>query len=253
MEERVSPPPPPPLEHTDKNHSPKLQLPDIDPGTYVVQVPKDQVYRVPPPENARIVEQHRNSPPKEAKTSRCCWCCVLFFIVFVALLILLGGVLGGLFSMLLKPKDPNFSIQSFKVVESKPYPKYDVTLQVHNSNSKVGVSYKDRGRVSLSLRRQEIASGAYQTSYQDPHDTTTFGVTLKGSKAGFPKEVEESVKNDKKKMHVTFSLAIRVLARMKMGLLRSGTMTFDVTCKLKLDTLAKNTHVLSQQCETKRH
>ena len=259
MEERVSSsslpsPSPPPLE---KNHNTdKLKLPDLDPGTYVVQVPKDQVYRVPPPENAQIAESHKKSPPnKEAKTSRCCLCCVLFFIIFLVLAILLGAVLGGLFSMLLTPEDPKFSITSFKVVETKPHPKYDVTLEVHNPNSDVGILYNGKGHVSLSLRRQEnIASGAYPTFRQDSHDTTTFGLTLtSSSKAGLPKEVEESVRNDKKKVSVTFSLAIHALAHMKMGLLRSGTMKFDVTCKVKLDTLAKTTHVLSQQCETKRH
>ncbi|KAG5034572.1 hypothetical protein AAZX31_04G100600 [Glycine max] len=255
MEERVllpsPPPPPPPLE---KKHSTnKLELPDFNPGTYVVQVPKDQVYRVPPPENARIAESHKKAPPKAAKTSRCCLFCVLFFIIFFVLLILLGAVLGGLFSMLLTPKDPQFSITRFKVVETKPHPKYDVTLEVHNLNSDVGVSYKNKGHVSLSLRRQEVASGAYPSFNQDAHDRTTFGVTLTSSKVGLPKEVEESVTNDKKKVNVTFSLAIHALARMKMGLLRSGTMKFDVTCNVKLDTLAKTTQVLSQQCETKRH
>ncbi|RDY01950.1 NDR1/HIN1-like protein 13, partial [Mucuna pruriens] len=234
MEERVSPSssPQPPLENTNKNHSTKLQLLETNPGTYIVQVPKEQVYRVPPPENTYIAEQHRKSPPKAAKTS---------------------GLLSGIFSMLLSPKDPKFSIQRFKVVESKPHPKYNVTLSVHNSNSKVGISYKDKSHVSLSLRKHEIASGAYPTFFQDPHDTRALGIVLKGSKARLPKEVEESITNNKKKVHLTFSLAIQILAQMKIGLLHSGKMDFDVMCKMNLDTLAKNSRVLSQQCETKRH
>lgn len=153
--------------------------------------------------------------------------------------------------MLLSPKDPKFSVERFNVAETKP--KYDITLKVQNSNSDVGISYKNGSRVTLSLNGKQIAKGDYPALYQDPRDTTSFGITLKGSKSGLPKKVEESVKSTKKKVPVPFSLAIQSRARMKMGLLSSGTMTFDISCKIKLDTLAKSTRVVSQQCQTKRH
>ncbi|KAK7351174.1 hypothetical protein VNO77_10428 [Canavalia gladiata] len=262
MEERVSsqlsPPPPvvqsPPQDPSIQNHSSKaLQLsPNLDPGTYVVRVPKDQVYRVPPPENAEIAELHRSTPQKNTKRTRC-WCVTCFIVVIIVILIIIGGILGGLFSVVLKPKDPRFSIQHFNVLKGTPKPKYNITLQAHNPNSKVGIWYKEGGHVSLSLRPKEIASGSYPSFHQTPHDSTPFGVTLKASKAGFPKEVEESITNHKHKVHVAFSLTIHVPARMKMGLLRSGTMQFDVTCQVTLDSLAKTPRVLSQQCQTKRH
>ncbi|XP_020229944.1 NDR1/HIN1-like protein 13 [Cajanus cajan] len=237
MEERELLPPP----HQEDTR--KKQLPD-NPGTYVVQVPKDQVYRVPPPENAHIAQTHKNSPPKDPKRSRCCWFFILFFIIFFALFILLGAIFGGLFSMLLSPKDPKFSILRFNLLQAKPHPKYDVTFQLHNSNSNVGILYKDKGTVSLSLRQRQIASGPYPTLHQDPHDTTSFNVTLNASK-----DLMESAKN----LSLTFSLAIHFQARMNLGLLRSGTMKFHVTCKLKLDSFAKTPRILSQQCDTKRH
>ncbi|XP_061345935.1 NDR1/HIN1-like protein 13 [Gastrolobium bilobum] len=246
MEERDPPP-----HYANNSHSSKPKLPNIDPGTYVVHVPKDQIYRVPPPENARIAENYRNPPSRDTKQTRC-WCFVLI-IVFIAIVIFIGGLLGGLFSIVLTPKDPRFSIQRF-LLETTPHPKYNITLQVYNPNSKVDISYKEGGVVSLSLRRQGIASGAYPTFHQPHHNSTVFGVALKGSKAGFPKEVDESMKSDTNKVHVAFSLTIHVLARMRMGLLRSGTMKYDVTCQLLVDTLAKTTtRVLSQQCQTKRH
>lgn len=117
----------------------------------------------------------------------------------------------------------------------------------------MGISYKEGGDVSLSLRRREIASGAYPTFYQAHDNSKEFGISLKASKGDLPKEVDKSMTNKKKKVNVTFSLAIHIQARMKMGLLRSGTMKYEVTCRVKVDTLAKNTRVLSQQCETKRH
>jgi len=245
MEERASPPPPPPPSH-DSNAKP--QLPNISSSTYVVQVPKDQIYRVPPPENARIAEQHRSSPPKE-KNRMCCWCFV--FIFFIAVVILIGVVLGSLFFIVLTPEDPKFSIQRFHL-QTKPHSQYKITLQAQNPNSNVDILYKG-GDISLSLKRQKIASGAYPTFSQSNQNSTKFEVTLKGSTTKLPKEVEESVTNDKRKVHVTFTLLIHVQAQMKMGLLHSGSMKYDVSCQVTVDTLAKTTRVVSQQCQTKRH
>lgn len=256
MEERASPPPPPPPH--DSNSKP--QLPNINPNTYVVQVPKDQIYRVPPPENARLAEQRRSSPPKE-KNRMCCWCFV--FIFFIAVVILIGVVLGSLFSMVLTPKDPKFSIQGF-LLHTKPHPQYKITLQAQNPNSNVDILYKG-GDISLSLKRQKIASGAYPTFSLSNQNSTMFDVTLKGSTTKLPKEVEESATNDQRKVHVTFTLLIHLQAQMKMGLLHSGSMKYDVSCQVTVDTLAKTNRqitvdtmaktnrVVSQQCQTKRH
>ncbi|KAG8369214.1 hypothetical protein BUALT_Bualt15G0127900 [Buddleja alternifolia] len=41
-------------------------------GTYVVQVPKDQIYRVPPPENALMLAEHQEN---QHNRSSCCFCC----------------------------------------------------------------------------------------------------------------------------------------------------------------------------------
>ncbi|GAU24548.1 hypothetical protein TSUD_148890 [Trifolium subterraneum] len=100
MKERASPPSAPPPQ--DSNSKP--QLPAINPGTYVVRVPKDQIYRVPPPENAHIVEQHHSAPPKKTNCTRCY--CITFIIIFLAVVILIGGVLGGLFFMAQQPRCP---------------------------------------------------------------------------------------------------------------------------------------------------
>ncbi|QCE15876.1 Late embryogenesis abundant protein [Vigna unguiculata] len=240
MEERLPPAPSlPPESPPEKN----------DLNTYVVRVPKDQVYRFPPPENARLAEQHQASTPKQAKTSRCCLCCIVVSIVILVLLIVLGGILGGIFSMLLSPKDPQFLVERFTVGDTNH--SYIITLNVHNPNADVGISYKNNSSVSLSLDGKQIAKGEYPGMYVDHLDSTSLGVPLKGSTT--PKKVKESMSNTKKKVPLTFSTAIRSRARMKMGLLRSGTMTFDVSCTFKLDTLVNSTRILSQQCQTKRH
>ncbi|KAF1865402.1 hypothetical protein Lal_00004776 [Lupinus albus] len=249
MEERLPPPPPPP--QPCATNSPQLQLPYIGPGTYVVQVPKDQVYRIPPPENAQIAERYRNYPGREKKRSCCCWCCVCL-VVFIAILIIIGTLIGALFSIVLNPKNPRFSVQRFQLKNSSTQPLYNITLKVNNPNSKVGINYKQGEDVSLSLKQNEIASGTYPSFYQSHDNSKEFRLALKASKGDLPMQVDKSMMNKKKKVNVTFTLTIKIHAQMKMGSLRSGTITYEVTCQVKVDTLAKNTRVLSQQCETKR-
>jgi len=150
--------------------------------------------------------------------------------------------------MFFSPKDPKFSVERFNVAETKP--KYDITLKVYNSNSGVGISYKSNSHVTLSQNGKEIANGDYPSLSQDPRDTTSFGVTLKGSTTGL---ANKALKNTKTKVPLAYSLAINSRARMKMGLLRSRTITFHVSCNIKLDKLPKTTQIVSQQCQTKRH
>lgn len=64
----------------DDDPLPVSSQPAVQPATYVVQVPKDQIYRVPPPEHAFILaERHANQ--KKQKGS-CCLsgqaCCSFF-------------------------------------------------------------------------------------------------------------------------------------------------------------------------------
>lgn len=67
--------------HDDDDHPlPISSQPAIQTATYVVQVPKDQIYRVPPPEHAfMLAERHANQ--KKQKGS-CCLsgqaCCFFF-------------------------------------------------------------------------------------------------------------------------------------------------------------------------------
>ncbi|XVF36736.1 hypothetical protein REPUB_Repub19eG0083900 [Reevesia pubescens] len=91
MEERVTLP-------TDTNNpNPHEEIVQIKPetafrpGTYVVQVPKDQIYRVPPPENALIAERHRSNHQGNKIDNRgCCSRRLIWLLSFVILVVVLG-------------------------------------------------------------------------------------------------------------------------------------------------------------------
>ncbi|KAL5777153.1 hypothetical protein ACOSP7_010079 [Xanthoceras sorbifolium] len=90
MAERVPPP-------DSSHHPPSLDptTPAFRPGTFIVRVPKGQIYRVPPPENALIVESHNTVNNKGRPC--CSWfCCVLIIVILVLAVGLVIGLVCGL-------------------------------------------------------------------------------------------------------------------------------------------------------------
>ncbi|KAK3423603.1 hypothetical protein EUGRSUZ_F00299 [Eucalyptus grandis] len=252
------------------SHEPPVLDPDRDPdplrpnepregfprGTYVVQVPKDQVYRIPPPENAMIVKRYR-TPIAKSKRSCCCCCCILcLLLIFIAVLIVLG-VLVSISSIFIKTEDPVFCIDHF-LVKNTPRSsqgnvehEFDIRTRAKNPNGRSGILFKEGGKSSLLFDQKEVAAGTFPTFYQSKKNTTTSQLILHDSSDGSSKEIEESMKGTKSKPNLALSLAIKVPARMTVGLFRKQDVNIVVSCNFEVDTLVKGTRILSQQCRTK--
>lgn len=238
---------PPSQELVPHNQS---QYATFESGTYVVQVPKDQIYRIPPPENATIVERHRD-PSKKKKPVCCNFICLGilgFFLLFIILLI------TGLYVSVTMSKDPRFSVQRL-VYNNKTKshrPDYTITLKSQNPNSQVAVLYKKGGDDAfLNLKTQEIATATYPSFEQDGGNSKEFALIFHGSKIKLPKDIEKSSTSSKQKVHVKFSLSMDIPGRMRRGALKKS-MIFHVECDFTVDTLVKGTRVLNQECRTNR-
>lgn len=91
MADRVHPHTSPPASAESQPAPPPSEKPPSPTGTYVIQIPKDQVYRVPPPENAR-----RYANYNRRKTRRCGFCCCLCWLIgLLFILIVLLGIAAG--------------------------------------------------------------------------------------------------------------------------------------------------------------
>ncbi|GAV59268.1 LEA_2 domain-containing protein, partial [Cephalotus follicularis] len=255
MEERVplntiSPGP----DHDDDNLR-DLGNPDpeaqILPGTFVVQVPKDQIYRIPPPENALILERRQNPEKKKRDPYRSCclYCCIVISIIVLGL-----GLTACISLIFLTPKDPNFNLERILANNQTSYkhPEYDITLKAENPNKLSGVLYKQNGVASLSFRQQGIATGSYPTFYQERKSSNDVSIVLKGSNIMLPNEIDESIKTQNRNLHVSMLLKITVPVKMKTGFFNAGKIKIVVTCDFMVDNLAKGSNVLSQQCQTER-
>ncbi|OWM79938.1 NDR1/HIN1-like protein 13 [Punica granatum] len=221
-------------------------------GTYVVQVPKDQIYRIPPSYNARIAELHKKRPPSNSKRSGCCKCFLCLFLVIVIVLIAMGIIIG-ISTLFAKPKNPVFQVDRLVFRNSTGSREYDLKLDAHNPNSRTGILYKEGGVASLHFKNNDIADGKYPSLHQGKKNTAAVLMVLKGSNSRLPEEIKESFKSGNTKVHVSFLLNISVPARMKFGFFSERTSDVAVTCKFTVDTLARGSRVLSQSCHTTRH
>lgn len=232
-------------------------------ATYVVQVPKDQIYRVPPAENAAIAERRRNPTKNDNKkirpcTSRCC-CILLFATVIVLALGLSASVLSALF----KPRNPNFYVERVDVAfnntlhdphHSRDSRACNVTLRSENTNAKVDVSYREGGVVSLWFREREIGVGEFPEFYNARANSTVFDVALRGRNADVVVDRLRKEKEKKKqKANVKLSLKMEnITARTdQVWTWITGIVKLVVACDVTVDSLAASgSRVLSQECRT---
>lgn len=214
-------------------------------ATYIVQVPKNQVYRVPPPENAKLLHQN-HEPEKPSRYSAQLLCSIIIAFVFIA-----SALAIGLAFSFPKAKNPEIRVQSFVVSNSsQSHPDYDVTLEVHYPNWKSGILYMQGGVSSLFFHEQKMGAGKFPTFNQDGKNSTKIRIVLKGSKIPLPNNIKQSIKSTEPKVKVPFSLKIKVMARVKTSSFEIGNVKLTIRCDFRVDNLAKGTQILSQQCET---
>ncbi|CAK9186441.1 unnamed protein product [Ilex paraguariensis] len=240
----------PPAESANHDPAPESSQSVFRSGTYVVQVPKDQIYRVPPTEHAQLAQQ-RNAPQQKR---RCCnWCfCSLFAVVIV----LVFGLVGGVNTFFLEHDNPSFIVEHFLVLNPphpnhQQHPDYNIGLKAQNPNQHTSILYDQHGDACLSFKHKEIAVGKYPPFNQSPKNSNTFRIVLNGSKIALPKEIEKGMKNKNSKEHVLLSLSMNVPVQLKTGALKTGSRKISVDCSLTVDTLAKTAHILSQECHTR--
>ncbi|XP_048426874.1 NDR1/HIN1-like protein 13 [Pyrus x bretschneideri] len=223
-------------------------------NTYVVQIPKDQIYRVPPPENALIVERHRN--PENKKSSCCTIRCLIIGAIVFSLCLILSITLLSL-SLTVKPKEPKFSISNVHVKNPKSksdtgknlHPGYEVSLKVNNPNGH-GINYEGSEGASLLLKEKRIGKGKFPLKKQEKDSSATVKLVLDGSKGALPREVEKSIENTNSKMHLPLTLKMDLSVKVK-GFIKTWKMETEVECHFQVNTLGKGTEVLQQKCEAK--
>uniref|UniRef100_A0A0D3C145 Late embryogenesis abundant protein LEA-2 subgroup domain-containing protein n=1 Tax=Brassica oleracea var. oleracea TaxID=109376 RepID=A0A0D3C145_BRAOL len=134
---------------------PPHSIPELE--TYVVQVPRDQVYWTPPPEHAKYVEERRNNPEKN-KRNGCSKRIMWFFII----LIFFGFIIGAITLILHLVFNPTLPVFAVKRLTVKPS-NIEITLRAENPTSNMRVSYmmEKTGMISLTYKNKSLGRGKF--------------------------------------------------------------------------------------------
>ncbi|KAI4345228.1 hypothetical protein L6164_012370 [Bauhinia variegata] len=212
--------------------------------TYIVQAPKDQVYRVPPLENALIVENYRN--PRSVENFSCSFCFGKVAIALLAILVLVSITLAILF-FVFKPTPPLFSVKNLIVKN----PKYEISLSTKNPNAKYELEYDNDDQVSLLFDDKKVGTGKFPHLHQQPSSSSKVKVEVAGSNETLPAQMENSINSKNPKIPISLYLEMDLGVRMRgESWLNSWIFNSHVASKFKVNTLRNQSRVLSQHCNS---
>ncbi|CAK7329179.1 unnamed protein product [Dovyalis caffra] len=255
------PSPPPPQKDADQAHYPqspsKPVAPESEkpvpppPGTYVIQIPKDQVYRVPPPENAQRFERLSR---RKVRRSSCC-CCLCWLLSLLAAFLFLVGVAAAVFYLVFRPESPDYaiehiSIKGFNLTSSRPIsPEFNVTVRANNPNNKIGIYYIKGSSVNVHYDGVKLATGSLPVFYQGKNNVTVFATILKGSAIELTSGARTALVDSVSKGTVPFKLALRAPVKIKVGSVKTWKITVKVDCGITVDKLTATAKIRSKKCD----
>ncbi|KAI5433525.1 NDR1/HIN1-like protein 13 [Lathyrus oleraceus] len=242
----VAPKPPP---------TPPSEKPVPPPGTYVIQIPKDIIHRIPPKENARLYEEYTR---KKNRRNRCCCFCWFFGILFI--LIVLLGIAAGVFYLVVRPESPNYSIESINIrginitspsSTAAISPEFDVTVKASNPNNKIGIRYEKDSSAEIFYKDVKLCNGVLPAFYQPSNNVTVFKTVLKGNGIKMGSEDQRALVTAQSKREVLLVVKLRAPVKIKVGSVKTWKITVKVDCDLTVDKLTGNAKIVSRNCNFK--
>ncbi|KAK4783846.1 hypothetical protein SAY86_018214 [Trapa natans] len=241
-----------PHEPPAKDRRPLDDKPVLHPsGTYVIHIPKDQIYRVPPPENASRVKQYYASRKPRRSCGRRFCCCLLFLVVSA---VILAGVAASVFYFVAMPEAPDYSVTALAIdglnltSSSAVSPAVNVTVRAANGNDKIGIYYRGRSSLELYYTEIKLCDGALPEFYQPTNNVTIFTAAMRGKGIVLTSQVHRDLAAAQSRRKVPLKLKIKAPVKLKVGAVNTWEITVKVTCDVTVDKLASTARIASTDC-----
>ncbi|KAL2510962.1 Late [Abeliophyllum distichum] len=256
----VDAPPPPPISSTAKNSGDAPQPPKPEPNsktvpptpsTYVVQLPREQILRYPPPENARKF----HSLTRQKNRSCCCRRSCYFTLCLLLILIVSAAVAAGVFYLVFRPEAPKYTITSVAIkgmnLTSATFlsPEFDISIMVENPNDKIGIYYSKDSAVSVFNNDVKLSDGVLPAFYQPKNNVTVFETALKGSDLVLGSAVKTSLINGQNENRVPLVVRLKAPVKFKVGSMKTWEITIKVKCDVIVDALNDKSNIVSKDCD----
>ncbi|KAK4380356.1 hypothetical protein RND71_002218 [Anisodus tanguticus] len=221
------------------------------PGTYVVQVPKDQIYKYPPPENSHRYESLTKRKPRRS----CCCRCFCFTFSVILILIISLGIITGVLYLVYRPEAPSYNISGMTIknfnltASSTISPEFNISVRAENPNNKLGIYYCKGSSLTIVYAGVDLSTGVLPVFYQPANNVTVFKTVLKGSKVILGSAVNSTLRNEQRKGKVPLRVNIKAPVKIKIGAVKTWEITVKVKCDVTVDTLTVKSTLVSKDCD----
>ncbi|KAK1397989.1 Harpin-induced family protein [Heracleum sosnowskyi] len=234
-------------------HSPPPSKPAAAaPNTYIIQLPKDQIYRHPPPENAERFK--KLSKLNRRSSNRCCRC-FKYTLAAAILLLLLLGIAAAVFYLVYKPESPNYTVDSiaitgFNLTSRRPIsPEFDVVIRAKNPNDKIGIYYEKKSSVQVYFSEDRLSAGVLPVFYQPVNNVTVFKTAVRGNNIVLSRAVHSQLLKAQTEKKVALRLNLKAPIRIKVGGVKTWTIKVKVKCDITVDSLTAKSKIVWKHCD----
>ncbi|KAG0469645.1 hypothetical protein HPP92_016345 [Vanilla planifolia] len=240
MEEGEHPSSRPPLPRPPASASSAIV--STSPLTYVVQIPKNQIYRIPPPENAHLAEHYRTHVASlRHQRAPCLKFLSRFFLIFAAVAVPLL-IAALVLYLLVRPASPTLRVHHLAAKKTQ----FDVSASIANPSNAMGYLLDGGGAAVLAYQGKSVAKGEPPHFYLKAKESKTFRLEMHGvGKAADRERLRGS------KETVELRLTVDVPVRLGVWGLRLWEMKMNMDCEIMMKSLGKKARVASQDCKTK--
>jgi hypothetical protein len=220
-------------------------------ATYVVQLPKEQILRYPPPGNAKKFEALTRRKNRPSCCRRCC-CFIFFLLVF---LVIASAVSAGVLYFVFRFKSPKYTVTSLEIKgmnltsAARIAPEFDVAIRAENPNSKVGIYYQKGGAISVVYNDLTLSDGVLPVFFQPAQNVTVLQLALTGSDVILGRAVTTSLRNANIEARIPFVVRTKAPVKIKVGSVKTWEITVKVRCDVVVDRLNARAKLVSHDCD----
>ncbi|KAL1558293.1 NDR1/HIN1-like protein 13 [Salvia divinorum] len=251
-------PPPPSTAAPSQTESDQIKKPPPPktnlappPATYVVRLPREQIFRYPPPGNA--VKYEKLSRDREGRRF-CCRCCC-FTLCLLFLLIIAAAVSAGAMYLVFGFQSPTYtvtkvSVHGMNLTSAAPIsPGFDVTVRAENPNRKVGIYYLKESSVNVYYDGVMLGYGVLPDFYQPRKNVTVIRATVAGSAVVLGGAVKTKLRNAQSRGKVPLVLTVEAPVKFKVGPVKTWEITAKVKCDVVLDKFSDKAQIVCKHCD----
>ncbi|KMZ62639.1 harpin-induced like protein 6 [Zostera marina] len=231
----------------DKTSSSETK-PMLSPLTnYTIHIPKDQIIRKPPPENAHRYELYTKRGQRKRRHSCCC-----YLLLSLTLFIIAIGVTVGILYLVFRPKLPSYFIESVfvkgisNVSSSNTFsPKLNISVLAENPNEKIDIYYRPKSLISAVYSDVHLCSGEWPVFTQRRRNTTKVQIVLTGTEIELSDSLSSELAIQEKNGAVPLNIHLRIPVRVNLGAMMTWTFLVKGRCDITMNGLNENATIVA--------